>query len=189
MRGIALVTAIALTSAGCAADKNPATPENSASEGNAATQTVSSENGTGFNGPMVGQTAPRGAATTDDNIPVPEEGSAPAPKTGDTLINIDFEDGNTGDFMTFTNGGDLELTNTARQLDCSINKCGSVDYGNQAYLDGFELVQGCEYTYSFDICSDIERTACAEIVSRPTDEGVVLHVLETGVFQDFGGQG
>ena len=158
MRGIALVTAIALTSAGCAADKNPATPENSASEGNAATQTVSSENGTGFNGPMVGQTAPRGAATTDDNIPVPEEGSAPAPKTGDTLINIDFEDGNTGDFMTFTNGGDLELTNTARQLDCSINKCGSVDYGNQAYLDGFELVQGCEYTYSFDICSDIERT-------------------------------
>ena len=60
MRGIALVTAIALTSAGCAADKNPTTPENSASEGNAATQTVSSENGTGFNGPMVGQTAPRG---------------------------------------------------------------------------------------------------------------------------------
>ena len=37
--------------------------------------------------------------------------------------------------------------------------------------------------------SDIERTACAEIVSRPTDEGVVLHVFETGVFKDFGGQG
>ncbi len=151
------MTAIVCTTAGCTAGKNPTPPGSSASEGSAATQTVSSDNGTGFNGPMVGQTAPRGAATTDDNIPVPEEGAAAAPKTGDELLNINFDDGNTAGFMTFTNGGSFDLENSEGRLDCSISKCGSVDYGNQAYLDGFELVQGCEYTYSFDISSDIAR--------------------------------
>ena len=35
--------------------------------------------------------------------------------------------------------------------------------------------------------SNVERAACAEIVSRPTDEGVFLDVFETRVFQKFGG--
>ena len=34
--------------------------------------------------------------------------------------------------------------------------------------------------------SDVERAACAEVVFRPTDEGVFLDVFKTGVFQKFG---
>ena len=75
---------------------------------------------------------------------------------GAELVNIDFEDGGTDGFNIYTNGGECEITNTGGALDVAISKCGSLDYANQVYWDGFALDQNCVYTYSFDIACDIE---------------------------------
>ncbi len=76
---------------------------------------------------------------------------------GDVLVDIDFEDG-LHDFQTYVNGGAFDLAAENGELAAHIHNCGTLDYANQAYYDGFGLVQGCEYTYSFDIRSDIQRT-------------------------------
>lgn len=76
---------------------------------------------------------------------------------GAELVNIDFEDGGTDGFNIYTNGGECEITNTGGALDVAISKCGSLDYANQVYWDGYALDQNCVYTYSFDIACDIER--------------------------------
>ena len=78
---------------------------------------------------------------------------------GAELVNIDFEDGGTDGFTftIYTNGGECEITNTGGALDVAISKCGSLDYANQVYWDGFALDQNCVYTYSFDIACDMER--------------------------------
>jgi len=76
---------------------------------------------------------------------------------GDVLVDINFDDGDTDGFITYINGGAEELSNEDGKLCISISDCGSLDYANQIYWDGFILNQGAEYTYSFDISSDIER--------------------------------
>lgn len=77
--------------------------------------------------------------------------------SGADLVNIDFEDGGTDGFTIYTNGGACEISNTDGMLDVAISSCGSLNYANQVYWDGFSLDQNCVYTYSFDISSDIER--------------------------------
>ena len=78
-------------------------------------------------------------------------------KPGDVIVSMDFEDGETGKFAEYRNGGDFEMTNDNGKLKIHILRCGSCDYANQIYYDGYQLLQGAEYTISFDVSSSIER--------------------------------
>ena len=75
---------------------------------------------------------------------------------GDVLLDVDFEDGD-GGFGVYTNGGSFDMKAENGQLVSKIKSCGGVDYANQIFYDGFQLSQGCVYTYSFDISCDIKR--------------------------------
>ena len=79
-----------------------------------------------------------------------------AAEDGEVLVDLTF-DSDTENFMTYMNGGTCEIANTDEQLDVLISNCGQLDYANQVYYDGFGVDQGCVYTYSFDVTSDIER--------------------------------
>lgn len=78
--------------------------------------------------------------------------------TGENLIpNGDFSAG-IGGFLTYLEGGDGFLqVNDKGELETVINRVGEVDYGVQAFLDGFGLEEGCKYKMEFDISSDIQR--------------------------------
>ena len=112
--------------------------------------------GTGYKGAKVGKDAELKAATLADNAPkITDENNPIAP--GKKIVDINFDDGSNGGFGTFKEGGELYLANKDGMLDVKIANVGYLDYSNQAFWDGFALVEGCEYTYSFDIKSDIER--------------------------------
>lgn len=91
------------------------------------------------------------AATEEDT----EEGLGVA--TGDKAVDIQF-DSDTGNFLTYTNGGQEEISNVDGQLCVTIQKLGKLDYANQIYYDGFRLYEGCVYKYSFEVSCDVERT-------------------------------
>ena len=112
--------------------------------------------GTGYKGRMVGKDAEKKAATLDDNAPKITEENNPI-ALGKKLIDINFDDGGIGGFGKFLYDGMFEYANKDGWLDCKITNVGYVDYANQAFFEGFSLVEGCEYTYSFDIKCDIER--------------------------------
>lgn len=116
---------------------------------------LAAEGCTGYSGTKVGKDAEMKAATLADNAPKPDENSALAP--GKKIIDINFDDGKEGGFGTYKEGGELYISNKDGMLDVKIVNVGYLDYSNQASWDGFSLVEGCEYTYSFDIKSDIER--------------------------------
>ncbi len=80
------------------------------------------------------------------------------PAEGEKLLDLSFDDGTIGGFMIYTNGGTSSLENSNGKLEFRIENCGDLDYANQAYRDGFSLVEGCEYHFSFDISCDITRT-------------------------------
>ena len=77
------------------------------------------------------------------------------PKAGDEVVKIDFDDGTVCGFETYTEGGACSLENDNGALAVKITSCGHLDYANQAYWDGFSLVQGVTYQYSFDISCSI----------------------------------
>ena len=83
--------------------------------------------------------------------------SGEAVSDGDVILSVGFDDGTTDGFAIYTNGGSCEISNADGALAVDIYGCGSLDYANQVYLDGFSLLQGCVYTYSFDISCDLER--------------------------------
>ncbi|MBR0146241.1 MAG: glycoside hydrolase family 9 protein [Eubacterium sp.] len=97
-------------------------------------------------------------ATEADTEPVTEEKKDLNVKPGDVIVHMDFEDGKTGNFTQYTKGGKFEMENVNGQLVLHIESCGSVDYANQIFFDGYQLLQGAEYTFSFDVSSTIERT-------------------------------
>ena len=111
----------------------------------------------GFRGPMVGKQAEKPAATLEDNAPQVSSGEDAGLAEDQAVVDINFDDNDVDGFTVFTDGGDLTLDAEDGMLVCSIANCGKKDYANQAYWDGFELAEGCEYTYSFDIYSDIDR--------------------------------
>ena len=76
---------------------------------------------------------------------------------GDTLVDINFDDGDIDGFFEYMQGGEYALAAEDGKLVAKIKSCGKLDYANQAYWDGFSLSKGAVYTYSFDISSDIER--------------------------------
>ena len=78
-------------------------------------------------------------------------------ESGTDLVSIDFDDGGTDGFAIYTEGGACEISNAGGALDVAISNCGSLNYANQVYWDGFALEQNCVYTYSFDLSCDIPR--------------------------------
>lgn len=76
---------------------------------------------------------------------------------GMDIVDVDFEDNKEDGFTTYTNGGSFSLAVKERELVARISRCGTKDYANQIYWDGFSLSKGCIYTYSFDVRSDIDR--------------------------------
>lgn len=76
---------------------------------------------------------------------------------GDIVIDLNFDDGETGDCGTYFKGGQAELSNENGELKFDIKRNGMVDYANQIYYDGFRLYQGAVYEFSFDVHSTIER--------------------------------
>ena len=74
------------------------------------------------------------------------------------IIALNFDDGGLDGFETYIEGGACELSNEDGQLAVLITSCGSLDYANQVYRDGFSLVREGRYQFSFDISCDTERT-------------------------------
>ncbi len=103
-------------------------------------------------------TAETEASTEPVTEEVTEEKKDLNVKPGDVIVDMDFEDGKTGNFNVYTKGGKFEMENVNGQLVLHIETCGSVDYANQIFYDGYQLLQGAEYTFSFDVSSTIPRT-------------------------------
>ena len=76
---------------------------------------------------------------------------------GQVIVGIDFEDGEMGNFNIYTKGGKFKMENVDNKLVVHIEDVGTVDYANQIYYDGFQLLEGGVYTYSFDVSSTIAR--------------------------------
>ncbi|MBQ0000644.1 MAG: glycoside hydrolase family 9 protein [Clostridiales bacterium] len=74
-----------------------------------------------------------------------------------TLFDISFDNGSTEGFAIYMEGGDSSLSNRNGEMEVTIRKCGTLNYANQIYWDGFELLQGCDYILSFDIHGDLAR--------------------------------
>ena len=99
-----------------------------------------------------------GPYTVGDNYKVDESKKTEGPKDGDVVVDVDFDDGELDGFFTFMQGGVEEIGNEDGKLVSHIKNCGNVEYSNQLCLGDFSLVEGCEYSYSFDISCDIERS-------------------------------
>ncbi|MBR6403367.1 MAG: glycoside hydrolase family 9 protein [Eubacterium sp.] len=97
-----------------------------------------------------------GPATLEDTLKADESDEVQL-NDGDAIIDLDFDDDKTDGFNVYTNGGSCDMKNEDGQLVADIKKCGSLEHANQLYWDGFALNKNCEYTYSFEISSDIER--------------------------------
>ena len=78
-------------------------------------------------------------------------------ENGMVLIDLNFDDGELQDVTKYSNGGVFDLSVEDGEMVVGITSCGNLDYANQAYYDGFELVKGCVYTFTFDVRSDIDR--------------------------------
>ena len=78
-------------------------------------------------------------------------------RAGDVLIDLNFDDNDTDECHTYSNGGQAVLGAENGELCLDITGTGSLDYANQIYYDGFELNQDCVYELSFDVHSTIER--------------------------------
>ena len=62
-------------------------------------------------------------------------------KAGDVLIDLNFDDNDTDECHTYSNGGQAVLGAENGELCLDITGTGSLDYANQIYYDGFELNQ------------------------------------------------
>lgn len=82
---------------------------------------------------------------------------------GDVIIDLNFDDGETDGFTTYTNGGSFTISNEDGELASDIQSVGSLDYANQMYWDGFALTKGAVYTWSFDIHGTCEREVEARL--------------------------
>lgn len=78
-------------------------------------------------------------------------------KTGDVLIDLNFDDDSVDGCATYMNGGDCELLAANGELCLDVKSSGRLDYANQIYYDGFALNQYCVYELSFDVHSTVSR--------------------------------
>ena len=97
-----------------------------------------------------------GEAKPEDFVGEGDDADEFAVNDGDVLIDLTF-DNDTSGFGEYMNEGEFSTKAKDGKLVLDIKKCGSVDYANQSFYDGFGLSKGCVYTYSFDVSCDIER--------------------------------
>ena len=98
-----------------------------------------------------------GPATLEQTLESGGGSEGKSVKDGDQLVDINFDDNDLKGFTLYNNGGSCDLKASDGQMVIDIKNCGSLDYANQVYWDGFALNQNCVYTYSFDISSSVER--------------------------------
>ena len=162
---VVLASAMCISAAACGKSENTSTQDStesttvssdSASANDAANDSANASDGDASDLHSESSLKGTGPAKKEDAFAGGDTGSAQL-KDGDVLVDINFDDGTVNNFVTYTNGGSYELKNEDGQLVADIKNCGSLDYANQAYWDGFALSENCVYTYSFDISSDIER--------------------------------
>lgn len=83
---------------------------------------------------------------------------SPADEKVNMVVNGDFSLGTENWFIFTTNGGDAQMAvDDEGVLKVDVNSTGDVEHGVQLYYDGFELITGCEYRFSFDVYGSIER--------------------------------
>ncbi|MGN0390893.1 MAG: glycoside hydrolase family 9 protein [Wujia sp.] len=76
---------------------------------------------------------------------------------GADAIGVNFDDGSTSGFTSYTNNGNFTMYVENGELVCDITKSGPLEHSCQIYYDGFTMAKGCVYTISFDVHCDIER--------------------------------
>ena len=76
---------------------------------------------------------------------------------GTNVIEDRFDDGTTGKWGTYSQGGKFEMYAENGEVVVDITDAGSMAHAVQIYRDGYSLNMNCVYTVSFDIYSDIER--------------------------------
>lgn len=76
---------------------------------------------------------------------------------GADAIGVNFDDGSTAGFTSYTNNGNFTMYVENGELVCDITKSGPLEHSCQIYYDGFTMAKGCVYTLSFDVHCDIER--------------------------------
>lgn len=94
-------------------------------------------------------------ATEETTEETTEESTEELPQ-GNMIKNGDFSDGTNG-FNTYTNGGSCNIGVNGGELAVDIASVGKVEHGVQIYYDGFEMTQGVEYQFSFDVHSTMDR--------------------------------
>ena len=152
-----LAVGLLLSAVGCGNKSEETTAEAVTEAVTEASQTDTSSAASGKY--AVGDKVDKGPAAAEDSFSADasdgEEDTGV--QTGDVIVDINFDDGDIDGFVTYTNGGECEISNADGELAVNVKKCGSLDYANQIYWDGFALSQGAVYTYSFDVHSDIDR--------------------------------
>ena len=164
---VAFSTVLLLPAAGCTGNvPKAAAPETTdkvteaAPEATEIQATEEAAQESGLTGERVGLDAEKPAATTELNYSAAGgEAAFASVNDGDVVVDLNFDDGTNekDDFSKYLNGGSFSIKEDGGQIVCEIAACGGKDYANQIYWDGFFLSEGCEYTYSFDISSDIKR--------------------------------
>ena len=79
------------------------------------------------------------------------------------VVNGDFEDGTTNWSTYLSQGGIATLSAQDGKGVMDIDSTGSLDYSVQLYYDGFELMMGGVYEFSFDIDTDLARNMEARL--------------------------
>ncbi len=83
---------------------------------------------------------------------------------GDNLLaNGDFHSDMAKWATYIAKGGMADMAAPGGVGKVNIHKSGNVNYSVQAYYDGFELTQGVEYEFSFDMYSTIDRNIEARL--------------------------
>lgn len=96
-------------------------------------------------------------------LPVKEETVEYGSIVGENLLkNGDFSEGETG-WATYHNGGSSAVSYAGNRAAVNISVPGPVDYGCQLYYDGFRLLKGGQYIFSFEASADAEKTIQARI--------------------------
>jgi endoglucanase len=151
-KAVAVIIAAAMTMgvlAGCGTNGNSSSEEDSA---------VVQENDSSDENSDNSETDSENADSQDTEEATTEEATEESVgiSDGDKSIELTF-DNDTEDFVRYMNGGDEEISNVDGELCVDILKTGNLDYANQVYYDGFKLYEGCVYTFSFDVHSDLDR--------------------------------
>lgn len=96
-------------------------------------------------------------AEAEETDEAPEVKEKPYELNVNLLENGGFDDGLTGWALYTSKGGDAEFSNVDGVGVLKVKNTGAVNYAIQPYYDGFALLYGGVYEFSFDISSTVPR--------------------------------